>query len=90
MLGPVISIERREPQPGEAPLREAQGYRLADSGKGPERRRPEHAIHVASLDLAAAMVENGYCLWMKGRGRAVLLALPDLCIHRAPPCNLRR
>jgi hypothetical protein len=82
----VIRIERTSPRMGvmEEPVLNARGYKLGDPDLGKEKHHAENAVHVKTLDEAAALIGQGFSLWMGAKGkRGSLIAPQSLRIQRA-------
>lgn len=82
----VIRIERVSPRKGvvEEPVFTGKGYQLADPVHGKHKHHAENAMHVKTLEEAAALIGRGYSLWMGAKGkRPSLIAPRSLRIVRA-------
>lgn len=79
----VASIVRKNPPEGppEVPFMTPHGYKLADPSGGAKRHHADHAVHVRTLDEAAALMSRGFPLWMKQEGKRETLISPrSLCV----------
>ena len=86
MTGHVSRIERVSPRPGEVeePVLTTKGFKLGDPAHGKRRHHAEFAVHVETLDEAAALIGRGFSLWMVAKGkRASLISPESLRIVRA-------
>lgn len=56
----AVRIVRVKPRPGgaEEPWKYAEGYQLADPGRGPKWHHVKNAIYVRSLEEAADLIEK--------------------------------
>jgi hypothetical protein len=82
-----IRIERLKPRSGgpEYPVKTAKGYELVKPGLSPgERTQSENATHVATLEEAVKLLDDGYHIRMGRKGvRSSFIAKKSLKITKA-------
>lgn len=74
----MIRIERVSSRAGvvEEPIVTAKGYQLADPAHGKHKHHAEHAVHVPTMEEAAALIERGFSIRMGAKGKPPSLIAP--------------
>jgi hypothetical protein len=74
----VLRIERLSSRPGvrEEPEITSRGYKLGDPKWGSQKHHADKAAYAKTLEEAAALVEEGFSLWMGAKGKRASLISP--------------